>query len=149
MEIYTDGSCLGNGGVGKNSGGWAYIIVDEGKATHSVGGSEKKVTTTNNRMEMMAVIEALRWCYRYGFHDNVIIYSDSKYVIDGYIEYMAKWKENGWTKKKGELKNVDLWKILDKSCGFVDIELVWVKGHNGNEFNEMADVLAKKGAEVA
>ena len=126
LTIYTDGSCIPNPG----QGGWAYIILadydDETPIEWHVSGCESH--STNNRMEMTAVIEALKFIQT----TSCVIYSDSKYVIN-----CAKGK---WKRKK----NIDLWEEYDKASKDVIIEWIWVKGHSGDKYNEMVDQLAKQ-----
>lgn len=134
VEIYTDGACSGNPG----KGGWAAVLVYKG-TKKEISGGEKE--TTNNRMELTAVIEALK-CLKEPC--NVTLTTDSKYVCDAINKrWVFSWKKNGWKKadKKPAL-NVDLWEqlldILDKH----NVEFVWVKGHNGHKYNERCDELA-------
>ena len=134
IEVYTDGSCLGNPGPG----GWAYIIDD------FIGRGGAKVTT-NNVMEMTAVVKALEKCIELG-HDTVTVYTDSNYVKMGLLEWSKNWERNGWKTSKGEpVKNKDLWIELDEAVGSRKINWEWVKGHAGNEGNEKADELANQG----
>ena len=136
--IYTDGACLGNPG----SGGWAAIIINKFNKKNELSGSEKN--TTNNRMELLACINALSFTKS---KDKLKIYTDSKYVIDGIKDWILKWKNNGWlTANKKSVKNVDLWVKLDLLIKDKEIEWEWVKGHSGNKFNEEADSLARKKA---
>ena len=131
--IYTDGSCLGNPGPG----GWAAIVVSDGKEIELVGGDRH---TTNNRMELLGVISALKALR--GPH-IVTVHSDSKYVTDAFNKsWLRSWKANGWARKDGELLNSDLWKELDKLATKHSCTFNWVKGHAGNEYNERADKLA-------
>lgn len=133
VEIYTDGACRGNPGPG----GWAALLV-AGKERKEVSGAE--ATTTNNRMELMAVIGALSSLKR---RCAVKLYTDSKYVLQGYTEWLPAWKAKGWrTAAKEPVKNQDLWEQLDAAAGAQDIEWHWVKGHSGHEQNEYVDQLA-------
>lgn len=138
MKIYTDGSTLknpGKGGIG------VLIIGSKGEIEISKGYE----LTTNNRMEMMAVIEALAM-----FSDeiNAKIYTDSQYVKNGITEWIDGWKKNNWKTFRGEdVKNKDLWLEMDKIVSKHKIEWFWVKGHSGIEGNERADKLARAGAE--
>lgn len=136
IEIYTDGACKGNPGVG----GWgAWLKYNEQEK--SLFGGEK--STTNNRMEMTAVIRALEALKR---PSVVKLYTDSVYVQKGMMEWMAGWKAKNWrTANKKPVKNDDLWKQLDTLSNQHQIEWVWVKGHAGNEGNERADQLANAG----
>lgn len=131
VHLYTDGGCSGNPGPG----GWGAVLI--------CGSQEKELSgydpeTTNNRMELMAVIEGLKALKS---KRPVIIYTDSKYVLQGATEWMDGWKAKGW-KKKGGLKNVDLWQELDVAMNGHNITWEWVKGHSGIEGNERADRLA-------
>ena len=139
MNMYTDGSCLGNPGVG----GWAAICVsDKDNVFFKVAGSDSH--TTNNIMELTAVIRGLE---RYG-SGPVKVYTDSKYVMDGITKWIKGWKRNGWkTSTGGTVKNRSLWEQLDKLVTeFVTFE--WVKAHNGDRWNEEVDALARKCAQL-
>ena len=134
--IYTDGACSGNPGIG----GWGVVIlVPREKPVHLNGGSNN---TTNNQMELTATIEGLQY---FKESKQILIITDSKYVING-IEYWIKnWKKNGWkTASKKPVKNKDLWEKLDKEITKHAIEWQWVKGHAGNDNNEKADYLARR-----
>ena len=138
IKIYTDGSCLNNPG----DGGWAAIINDNGKIL-KISGSEKN--TTNNKMELMAPIYALK---KINKNQKVEIYIDSKYVKLGITEWIHKWIKNNWkTSKKEDVKNKALWIELYELTQCCTIEWMWVKAHSGNVLNEEADLLAKKAAE--
>ena len=137
IEIYTDGSCLENPG----NGGWAAIINDSGKIV-KISGSEKN--TTNNRMELMAPIEALG---KINKKKKVKIFTDSQYVKMGITNWIHNWIKNSWqTSKKEDVKNKDLWLNLYKLTQSLDIEWHWVKSHAGNTLNEEVDALAKDAA---
>lgn len=141
IEIYTDGACIGNPGAG----GWGAVLLYKG---HQKEISGKANYTTNNRMEMKAVIEALKAVKK--SESGITIYTDSKYVMDGITKWIFSWKNNGWkSANKKPIKNDELWRELDESCANHVIKWVWVKGHDGNHFNEMADKLARKAAESA
>jgi len=136
--IYTDGACLGNPG----KGGWAAIII-EPTGEREIAGYEK--STTNNRMELKAVIEALK-----EIKDNsqITLFSDSKYVIDGITKWIKNWKMNDWkTSNKKEIKNLDLWMDLDKLTLKFQITWNWVRGHSTDEYNNKVDKLARNEAE--
>jgi ribonuclease HI len=136
IEIYTDGACRGNPGPG----GWGALLI-AGKRTKTMHGGDPE--TTNNRMELTAAIEALNALKG---PREVVLHTDSKYVMDGINEWMPNWKKRGWkTAAKKPVKNKDLWQALDEAVGRHDIEWKWVKGHDGNEGNEMADALANRG----
>ncbi len=138
ITIYTDGACKGNPGPG----GWGALL-QSGDAIKELYGGERE--TTNNRMEMMAVIEALKALKR---PCQVTLHLDSKYVLQGITEWLPGWKAKGWkTAAKQPVKNVDLWQALDAlvNTGGHVIEWRWVKGHAGDPGNERADALANKG----
>ena len=135
LKIYTDGACSGNPG----KGGWAAIILDDSNQS-SISGSESN--TTNNRMELMAPIMALKKIKK---KSEITIFTDSKYVKDGIEIWINKWKENGWkTANKKEVKNQDLWKNLDNIIQGKKIKWNWVKGHSNNELNNEVDKLARE-----
>ena len=138
IEIWTDGACKGNPGIG----GWgAYLIY--GKHVKELFGGEKE--TTNNRMELTAVIEALRLLNR---PCKIVLHVDSSYVKDGITKWIDGWKAKNWrTANKQPVKNVDLWQALEEQIARHEIEWRWVKGHAGIEGNEKADQLANKGCE--
>jgi len=138
IHIYTDGACKGNPG----RGGWGAVLEVGGKEREMFGG---EALTTNNRMELTAVIEALAALKR---PCRVVLHTDSQYVQKGITEWINGWKARGWrTAAKAPVKNVDLWKKLDEVVRTHDIDWVWVKGHAGHEGNERADALANKGVE--
>ena len=138
IHIYTDGACKGNPGPG----GWGAVLEYGGTEREMFGGEP---ATTNNRMELTAVIEALAALKR---PCRVILHTDSQYVQKGITEWIGGWKARGWrTAAKEPVKNVDLWKKLDEVIKSHDIDWVWVKGHSGHEGNERADALANKGVE--
>lgn len=138
VEIWTDGACKGNPGIG----GWgAYLIY--GKHVKELFGGEKE--TTNNRMELTAVIEALGLLNR---PCKIVLHVDSSYVKDGITKWIDGWKAKNWrTANKQPVKNVDLWQALEEQIARHEIEWRWVKGHAGIEGNEKADQLANKGCE--
>ena len=134
--MYTDGACRGNPGPG----GWGVLMLagDRRKTLH--GG---ETSTTNNRMELTAAIEGLRALKRPA---EVILYTDSKYVMDGIREWLPNWKARGWrTASKKPVKNKDLWQELDAETQRHEIRWKWVRGHTGNPGNEAADALANQG----
>lgn len=136
VEIYTDGACSGNPGPG----GWGVLMRYNGHEKEMCGGEDE---TTNNRMEMMAVIEALKALKK---RSNVKLYTDSKYVMQGITEWMDGWKAKGWkTASKKPVKNKDLWLELDEGVQQHNVEFIWVKGHAGHPENERADELARSG----
>ena len=138
IEIYTDGSCTP---TNPGPGGWA-VIINNPEDPISLCGSES--WTTNNRMELTAMIEAICWCLDADV-DDVVIYSDSKYVVDGYNDWMHKWVKKKWN-KRGGIKNKDLWKLLYKCYQDFGGKVKWVAGHSGVEGNESADLLADSAA---
>lgn len=138
VEIYTDGACKGNPGAG----GWGALLMSGGAEKELFGGDAQ---TTNNRMELLAVIEALTALKR---PCDVVLHLDSEYVRKGITEWIAGWKARGWkTASREPVKNVDLWQLLDGlvSGGGHRIEWRWVKGHSGDPGNERADALANRG----
>lgn len=136
IKIYTDGACKGNPG----EGGWGALIVD-GETNKEIYGGEKN--TTNNRMELMAVIEALSIMVH---KNNIIVYTDSTYVQKGISEWIINWKRNGWkSSNKKPVKNKDLWIKLDELNNTMSIDYQWIKGHAGHAENERADHLANLG----
>ncbi len=138
IEIYTDGACKGNPGVG----GWGALLCGGGKTRELFGG---EAHTTNNRMELTAVIRALEALKR---RCRVRLHTDSKYVQQGISEWIHAWKKRGWkTADKKPVKNEDLWRELDVLAAQHDIEWLWVKGHAGHDGNERADELANRGVE--
>jgi len=139
IEIYTDGSCLTNPG----NGGWAAIINKDGEIT-KISGNEKN--TTNNRMELLAPINALK---NMDTDSQIKIYTDSQYVKLGITEWINKWVINNWqTSKKEDVKNKDLWIKLYDLNKSLSVEWHWVKAHAGNPMNEEVDLLAKKAANL-
>lgn len=140
IQIWTDGACSGNPGPG----GWGVLLVAGDKRKELYGGDPD---TTNNRMELMAAIEALNALKK---PSAVTLHTDSTYVKDGLTKWIHGWKRNGWkTAAKKPVKNKDLWQALEAACDRHEIKWVWVKGHAGDEGNEKADELARLGAEEA
>lgn len=132
IRVYTDGMCEPNPG----NGGWGFIILSSLEIKMHGG----KLDTTNNRMELMAVIKALEY---FDSSENVLIFSDSMYVVDGFNSWMHKWKERGKS-----MKNMDLWnRLLDLKKFHKKVEAEWVKGHSGNKYNDIADELSVIGME--
>ena len=135
VKIYTDGACSGNPGPG----GWGALLV-YGETEKELSGGEKD--TTNNRMEMMAVIMALESLKE---PCKIDLYTDSKYVLQGATEWMKGWKAKGWkTASKDPVKNKDLWERLDAAMGRHELKWHWVKGHDGHVENERVDELARR-----
>ncbi len=136
VEIYTDGACRGNPGPG----GWGAFLKFGSTEKELYGGEQ---LTTNNRMELKAVIEALSALKR---RCNVSLTSDSTYVLKGINEWLPNWKKRGWrTSGRKPVKNEDLWRALDELQEKHDIEWHWVKGHSGHPENELVDQLANRG----
>lgn len=136
VEIYADGACKGNPGPG----GWGAWLHYNGSEKSICGGEEN---TTNNRMELTAVIRALELLKR---PSRIRLYTDSSYVQKGMTEWLNGWKAKNWrTADKKPVKNSDLWKILDVLSQAHQIEWIWVRGHDGNDGNERADALANEG----
>lgn len=134
VDLFTDGACSGNPGPG----GWGALLR-YGKHEKELSGGEPK--TTNNRMEMTAVIEGLAAVKG---RCHVTVHTDSKYVMDGVTSYLEGWKARGWkTSSKKDVKNIDLWQKLDALLGGHKVEWVWVKGHSGHTENERVDSLAR------
>jgi len=134
VEIFTDGACSGNPGPG----GWGAILRYRGVERELAGGDP---ATTNNRMEMTAAIAALEALTR---PCRVDLYTDSRYLRDGIMQWLRRWKAQGWrTADKKPVKNVDLWERLDRAAAAHEIEWHWVRGHAGHPENERADALAR------
>jgi ribonuclease HI len=136
IQIYTDGGCLGNPGPG----GWAYAIVkDKEELCHDMGAN---LATTNNQMELQAVIQGLRRARTEFPNDEIQVVTDSQYVKNGITQWIHSWKKNGWkTAAKQPVKNQDLWIALDEITRVCNPQWSWVKGHSGNQFNELCDSL--------
>lgn len=138
IQIYTDGACKGNPGPG----GWGALLEYKGRQLELFGGEGH---TTNNRMELRAVIEGLSALKR---RSNVLLVTDSKYVMQGMQQWLAGWKKRGWkTAGKQPVKNQDLWQQLDALVQQHDVQWQWVAGHTGHRGNERADELANKGVD--
>lgn len=145
VQLFSDGACRGNPGPG----GWAYIL------RHPVSGTEKEASggqalTTNNQMELMAVIAGLEALKS---RSNVEVITDSNYVAKGCSEWLAGWKRNGWRRREGKtfkpVKNQELWQRLDALLAAHDVRFTWIRGHSGHAENERCDVLAVAAAEAA
>ena len=137
IKIYTDGSCLGNPG----NGGWAAIIIKGGKKTQIKG---NKKNTTNNQMELLAPIKALKKIPK---GSKVQIFTDSKYVKSGITEWIHNWKKNGWkTANKQPVKNKELWTKLHLLTNEFEIDWNWVKAHSSNKLNNEVDLIAREAA---
>lgn len=144
IKIYTDGACLGNPGPG----GWGYLIKMGNDTIIQSGG---KAITTNNEMELSAVIEALKSLHTYhnGIKFNIELYSDSKYVTDGIKSWLSNWMRKGWrTSSGGAVANINLWKEYVRFSQNHTIQTFWVKGHSGHPENERCDQLASKQAKM-
>ena len=136
IEIFTDGACRGNPGIG----GWGALIREADSENLIYGG---ELETTNNIMELTAAIKALE---SLKVSSNVVLTTDSKYVMQGITEWIHNWKERGWkTASKKSVLNKELWKELDKLTNFHSVKWKWIKGHSGHRENEIADQLANKG----
>jgi ribonuclease HI len=136
VVIYTDGACRGNPGPG----GWGAILSYNGASKELFGG---EALTTNNRMELMAAIQALETLTR---GCKILLHTDSQYVMKGITEWLPDWKKRGWkTAARKPVKNEDLWRRLDAASARHDIEWHWVRGHTGDAGNEQADKLANLG----
>jgi len=136
IDIFTDGACSGNPGPG----GWGAILRVGGQEKELFGGAPD---TTNNRMELMAVIEALKALKR---PVQARVHTDSQYVQKGISEWIHGWKRRGWrTADKQPVKNADLWRTLDEEAARHQVEWLWVRGHSGHPENERADALARRG----
>ena len=139
IKIYTDGSCLENPG----NGGWAAIIIDEGKKAE-IKGSKKN--TTNNQMELLAPIQALKKIPK---GSNVQIFTDSKYVKSGITEWIHNWKKNGWkTANREPVKNKELWEESDLLANEFEISWNWVKAHSTDKLNNEVDLIAREAANL-
>ena len=133
-KIYTDGACSGNPGPG----GWGAVIFDDEEKQNNISGKVKK--TTNNRMELMAPIMALK---KIRSKSDVTIFTDSTYVKNGITEWIKKWEKNGWkSSNKKPVKNKDLWIKLNELCQKNKVIWKWVRGHSSNKYNILADKLA-------
>lgn len=140
VEIWTDGACKGNPGWG----GWGALLRSGRHEKKLYGG---QADTTNNRMELLAVIKALQALKR---PCHVVVHTDSQYVQKGMTQWLANWKQRGWrTADKKPVKNADLWQELDELVGQHQVTWKWVRGHAGDPGNEMADQLANMGVEHA
>jgi ribonuclease HI len=132
VEIYTDGGCDPNPGVG----GWGAVLLYQGRRKELSGGED---FSTNNRMELTAAIEALEHLTR---PCRVVLYTDSEYLRNGITQWLPAWKGRNWKRKGGELKNVDLWQRLDRAATRHEVDWRWIRGHNGTLENERCDALA-------
>ncbi len=140
VKIYTDGACLGNPGPG----GWGALLVSASGVEKELHGNHPQ--TTNNQMELQAVISALQALKR---PCEVDLYSDSRYVLDGISQWLPNWKRNNWqTANRKPVKNKDYWQALDAEAARHDIHWHWVKGHAGHRENERVDALARNAAEA-
>ena len=140
VVIYTDGACSGNPGPG----GWGAVLRSGGREKEMHGGDP---LTTNNRMELMAAVQALEALQRPA---TVTLYTDSKYLLDGITKWIHGWQRNGWlTSARKPVKNDDLWRRLTAAMSRHEVSWRWVKGHAGDPGNELADELARRGIEEA
>ena len=145
LEMYTDGACSGNPG----RGGWAWVCVLDGEVVQQNSGSDK--STTNNRMELFAVISGLEHFSKSSQRVNGLkIYTDSSYVQQGITTWIKNWKKNGWkTASKQPVKNREPWETLDTLKSNLNVEWNWVKGHADNKFNNLCDSLAVEACKKA
>lgn len=136
ITIYTDGGCTGNPGPG----GWGAVLLVDGREIKLSGGDQ---STTNNKMELTAVIKALEYVGKnFSFSDDLAIYTDSQYVKNGITSWIINWERNGWkTASKKPVKNKEYWISLRTLTKMAKIEWFWVKGHSGDKYNEMCDQL--------
>ncbi len=139
IEVYIDGSCLGNPG----NGGWAFLVINKGSISSRSGYC---LETTNNQMELTAAIKAIEFLINY---EEILIYTDSSYVKNGITLWIENWKKNNWmTASKKTVKNKDLWLRLDQLNLSKNVEWQWVKAHNTSKHNNQVDQLARKAAET-
>lgn len=132
VEIYTDGSCYPNPG---GKGGWGFIVVIDDQEIHRDSGGADN--TTNNRMEMTAIIKAMEFCEQEVPHNNIVIYTDNKYCKNGYHKWMRSWERYNWRTSSGSIpENLDLWKQMYNLQGYT---IEWVKGHADNKWNNKTD----------
>ena len=136
LHIYTDGACMNNPGPG----GWGVVMLYNGIRKELAG---YVPSTTNNRMEMMAPISALK-SLKKDKRYIIKVYSDSQYLINGMNKWLANWKRKGWRTSKGPVKNREIWEVLDTLNKLHDIQWIWIKGHASNEFNIAYDYLANE-----
>jgi len=137
IKLYTDGACKN---TTTKDGGWSYIaIFPNGSELDDCGWVSE---TTNNRMEIQAVIEGLERIK--SFLEPITVFTDSMYIVDSMTKWIAGWKRNGWQRRKGKLLNVDLWEKMDALNQSLNISWRWVKGHNGDKYNEMCDMMAEQ-----
>lgn len=139
IDVFTDGGYI----IQKDKGGWAYIIIINNnimlKETSNVINN-----STNNRMELLGVIKALeRVIMEFGYNNNITIYSDSNYVVNGFLTWGDVWRQNNWMKDGSPIKNKDLWEELFNLKDQLYVSLVWVKGHAGHKYNEECDSMIK------
>ena len=138
IVIYTDGGCSGNPGPG----GWAFVVSENGEIREYRSGGDQ--STTNNKMELTAVINALEYA-KANCERDVVILTDSQYVKNGITVWIHSWKKNGWrTSSKAPVKNVEYWVTLDKLNDELNVDWQWVKGHAGIKYNEICDSLCQK-----
>ncbi len=136
VEAATDGACSGNPG----KGGWGGLILFDDGSEIEIGGAE--INTTNNRMELVAAIKTLEKLKEFKIKDNFKLRTDSKYVIEGYSNWINNWKKNGWKTSSGKpVQNIDLWQRIDQ-LRITGLQMEFVKGHNGDKYNERVDSIA-------
>lgn len=146
IEVFCDGACEPNPG----QGGWGFAAFENGVEIHSAFGGD--TIATNNTMELTGAINALAWMAVNCIGREAVLYSDSKYVVDGSTSWRLKWKRHGWRKGPGskeQVKNVELWQAIDAALSVFPVKLEWVKGHSGVAGNERADELSLTGRQQA
>lgn len=144
LHIYTDGGCDPNPGPG----GWGFVVVENDEAVYKGYGYEKR--TTNNRMEIMGAIRAIEYWINKGYKIPLVVYTDSQYLVNSVTKWMIGWRKAGWKKRGGEpVKNSELFEHIYQITRGKQVMWRWVKGHNGNKFNEMADQMATIGVQEA
>jgi ribonuclease HI len=137
LHVFADGACHPNPGPG----GWAFVVYQDGAEIHQASGAAP--WTTNNRMELNAVLAALEWVSEHAPNSAACLHSDSSYAVLGCNQWRKNWKKKGWRKSGGEIPNADLWKLLDELLSAAPVQLNWVRGHSGITGNVRADRLAE------
>lgn len=149
VAIYADESCLGNGREGENPGGVGVLLEFQKSASEPLVRRDLWISeraTTNNRMALRSVIEAMTALSRKGKRLRVCFTTDSRYIVDGMNDWVRGWKKRGWTRKTGPIKNVELWRQADEVQSAHDVTWRWVRGHDGHAQNEYANDLAVRAA---
>lgn len=141
ITLYTDGSCLKNPGPG----GWAFLALTDNNLVIKQQ-SGHCISTTNNQMELQAVIEALSWAHEQGYN-SILLLTDSRYVQQGMLSWLSQWKKNNWhTSNKGPVKNQEYWRQLDALNAKMRVQWEWVKAHHTDKHNAMVDKIAREAA---